>query len=189
MQMLEDELVKYAEEEIITPEEALAKATDKNSMRKRLAQSSLDLGVTVDTVENKTPVTAADCATETELLHRYQADLQNDPDRLDVINNLAWLLATSSNDGIRDGTEAIRLAERAYATNEGISDPRILDTLAAAYAADGSYEKAISIASMSMQLAVSLNEKELVDEITRQISCYKAQKPYLTPEYVNSRAA
>jgi twitching motility protein PilT len=189
MQMLEDELVKYAEKEIITPEEALAKATDKNSMRKRLAQSSLHLGVTADTVANKTSDTAAECATETELLHKYQADLQNDPDRLDVINNLAWLLATSSNDGIRDGTEAIRLAERAYATNEGISDPRILDTLAAAYAADGSYEKAISIASMSMQLAVSLNEKELVDEITRQISCYKAQKPYLTPEYVNSRAA
>ena len=189
MQMLEDVLVKYAEEGIIAPEEALAKATDKRAMRKRLAEASLHLNVTVDPGKNDTRATASECSTETALLHKYQADLKKEPDRLDVINNLAWLLATSPDDGIRDGLEAIKLAERAYSTGEGVNNPRILDTLAAAYAADGSYDKAISIAKMSMQLAMSLGEQELVEEIMKQVSCYEANKPYLISQHIGARAA
>src|SRR6266478_9952952 len=57
-------------------------------------------------------------------------------------NNLAWILATSENSSIRNGPNAVFFGEKAVAATHR-KKPRILDTLAAAYAEASQFEKAV----------------------------------------------
>ena len=57
--------------------------------------------------------------------------------------DLAWLLATASDDRIRKTDEAIGLAERA-ADLTGRRDGYVLDVLAAEYASSGHFERAVT---------------------------------------------
>ena len=70
----------------------------------------------------------------------YRAALALRPEEWEVANNLAWLLATSQDAGVRDLPEAIGLAERAAAGVPGSSD--FLETLARVYAESARYEEA-----------------------------------------------
>ena len=69
----------------------------------------------------------------------YREALRVDPNRMEVANNLAWLLATTPDASLRAPEEAIELAQRAARRN---AEPSVLDTLAAAYAAAGRYDEA-----------------------------------------------
>jgi hypothetical protein len=59
----------------------------------------------------------------------------------ELLNNLAWVLATSPVEALRDGREAEALARRALAAH-GADSPEILDTLAAAQAETGDFAAA-----------------------------------------------
>jgi TPR repeat protein len=63
-----------------------------------------------------------------------------DQNYVPAMNNLALLLATTSNAKVRDAKQAIVLATKAVA---GGKNPDYLDTLAAAYFADGQTDKAV----------------------------------------------
>jgi hypothetical protein len=65
-----------------------------------------------------------------------------------VRNDLAWFLATSSDPGIRQPEEAVRLAESLVHEVEN-PDPNWLDTLAAAYSAAGRFEEATQVAAQA----------------------------------------
>ncbi len=68
-----------------------------------------------------------------------QKALQLDPDNPIILNNLAWLYATSPPPYFRPA-EALKMALKAAS---GLSEPHILDTLAEAYYANGRYRKAL----------------------------------------------
>ncbi len=59
-----------------------------------------------------------------------------------VLNNLAWVLATSPDDEVRDGERAIKLATQAAEITE-FKQAHILSTLASAYAETGDFDNAI----------------------------------------------
>ena len=71
----------------------------------------------------------------------YEGALTADADHSRAANNLAWLLATAPDVGLRDGERAVNLAEELVADR---SDPGTLDTLAAAYAEAGRFAEAIT---------------------------------------------
>jgi len=71
-------------------------------------------------------------------------------------NDYAWLLATSPEAKDRDGREAVRLAERAVRQRR---DCNTLDTLAAAFAEDGQFEKAVEAQKESIQKLKNLDEE------------------------------
>lgn len=109
----------------------------------------------------------------------FREALRLAPDHLLATNNLAWLLATGP-DELRDGAEAVRLAERACAANNR-RPATLLDTLAAAYAEAGRYEEAIAAAQEALELARQHASPVSPDEaaaIERRLALYRSGRPY-----------
>lgn len=87
---------------------------------------------------------------------------------------LAWILATSPNSDIRDGSNAVVFAEKAVAaTNRKI--PAELDTLAAAYAETGQFEKAASTQQEAIALMQTEGEK---NEYRTRLKRFELHLPY-----------
>jgi tetratricopeptide (TPR) repeat protein len=71
----------------------------------------------------------------------YNEAISIEPSSALYFNARAWILATAPDDNVRHGPQAIA---DALAANELVpSNPKILDTLAAAYAENGEFEKAV----------------------------------------------
>jgi tetratricopeptide (TPR) repeat protein len=100
-----------------------------------------------------------------------------DPLHVTAMNNLAWLLATSSEPSLRDGRKAVELARKAVQLTSGLS-PQILDTLAAAYAEAGRFPEAIQTARRALELSIAQNNKPLADVIQNQLKLFEAHSPY-----------
>ncbi len=77
-----------------------------------------------------------------EAIVHYQEAIRLNPDDPSAYNNLAWIRATHPDPELRNGAEAVRLAERACALWKD-RDPNLLDTLAAAYAEAGRFPEAV----------------------------------------------
>ncbi len=71
------------------------------------------------------------------------------PNDAALLNDTAWMLATNPNASIRNGAEAVELAERALKLSVG-NEPAVLDTLAAAYAEAGRFPEAIATANKAL---------------------------------------
>ena len=102
--------------------------------------------------------------------------LQSRPDDVALLNETAWLLATNPNESIRNGTEAVKLAQRA-ASLSGTRRPAILGTLAAAYAETGQFTNAVKVAQKAIDLASADSNAALVDALREQIKLYQAGSP------------
>ena len=89
-------------------------------------------------------------------------------------NNAAWILATSRHDRIRNGTLALHLAQRAVAQDEG---PGTLDTLAAAYAENGDFARAINTQRMAIK-GISVETENLRAELVGRLARYEAGEPW-----------
>ncbi|MGI9456601.1 MAG: tetratricopeptide repeat protein [Aeoliella sp.] len=108
-----------------------------------------------------------------EAIADYELALGLEPEDSGILNNLAWTLATSPNDEVRDGKRAIELATKACELTEN-KEAHIISTLAAAYAESGDFEKAKEWS----QKAVDLDDEENSDQISEELASYEAGKPW-----------
>ncbi len=92
---------------------------------------------------------AGDVAGAIDLLRRGYGLM---PDELDIVNDLAWRLATAPDASLRNGAEAVPLAQYA-STRRGDEGANELDTLAASYAEAGRFEDAVAAAERALALA------------------------------------
>jgi Zn-dependent protease with chaperone function len=86
---------------------------------------------------------------EEKALAAYEKAFSLEPTNPEIMNNLAWLLLTSENLGLRDPLKALSLA-RAAATLQ--PKAHILDTLATAYWANGLVEEAVRTESQAASI-------------------------------------
>jgi tetratricopeptide (TPR) repeat protein len=104
-----------------------------------------------------------------------------------VLNNFAWVLATSPDDEVRDGKRAVELATKA-AELSSYQVPHILSTLAAAYAETGDFENAVKWSRKSVELAAKAVEsaddeaertKRKADhkQLEKELETYQADQP------------
>jgi tetratricopeptide (TPR) repeat protein len=106
----------------------------------------------------------------------YEAAVRLSPDLPMALNDLAWLRATHPTATLRDGEQAVRLAERACALNP--EDARCWDTLAAAYAEAGRFEDAIRSVAKARQLAQAAGQTNLVATIEQVSVLYQKHQPF-----------
>jgi tetratricopeptide (TPR) repeat protein len=112
-----------------------------------------------------------------EALDHYRAALRVTPDNPTLLNKLAWLLATDPDAGIRNGPEALRLAERACQLT-AFKLPLLVGTLAAAHAEAGNFEKAVEVAEQACELAKAAGQPDLLASNQNLLAVYRSGKPH-----------
>jgi tetratricopeptide (TPR) repeat protein len=110
---------------------------------------------------------------QADAMQDYEQALKLDPDNSGVLNNLAWLLATSPDAELRDGKRAIELAAKACDVTDH-KQAHILSTLAAAYAETGDFETAKKWSSK----AVEIGEDAMKEQLAKELESYKEGKPW-----------
>lgn len=110
---------------------------------------------------------------QSDALADYEQALKLKPDDEGLLNNLAWLLATSPDAKLRDGRRAIRLATQACEANQ-YKRAYTLSTLAAAHAETGDFPSAIRWSSK----AVEIGAKDQLDSLKKELAAYKSHEPW-----------
>lgn len=119
-----------------------------------------------------------------EAAETYARALENAPDFVPSLSGLAWLLATHPDSAIRNGREALRLAERASRLDGG--NPNVLNTLAAAYAEAGRFVAAVENAEKAIAVAERSGLGGLAAQIRERLQFYKQGKAFRDLTYDES---
>ena len=91
-------------------------------------------------------------------------------------NQAAWLLAVCPDDAVRAGARAVELATQCCELTEG-KDTMFLDTLAAAHATAGNFDKAVEL----MRQCVRDGPAEHRAQFRARLQLFQARKPYRLP--------
>jgi tetratricopeptide (TPR) repeat protein len=92
-----------------------------------------------------------------------------------IASYLAWIMATSENEKLRNGKEALELAERALKTDP--NSPSFLNVMAAALAENGRFQEAITVADRSIANARVRGESAAVAQFEARLGQLRAGKP------------
>jgi tetratricopeptide (TPR) repeat protein len=138
---------------------ALQGAADSPDIWRRLANSLLRTGRSNEAEE------------------AYRQAVKLNPSGVLELNDLAWFLATDPHPEIRNGPEAVSLAQRACELTAW-SEPRCLGTLDAAYAEVGRFEEAIAMAQQAQKMALERGQNGLAEMAGERLELYRAGKPY-----------
>ena len=112
-----------------------------------------------------------------EAIAQYQATLRLEPDWDPLLNNLAWLLATHPAADVRDGAQAVRLAQRACQLTAN-TNLWYLHTLAAACAETGDFPRAVAAAEQARRLAAASGQSNLIATAEQRLQLYRSHRPY-----------
>jgi tetratricopeptide (TPR) repeat protein len=112
-----------------------------------------------------------------EAVVQYREALRLNPNLAGALNNLAWILASNPDDELRNGAEAVRLAERACELTH-YGKPVFIGTLAAAYAEARRFGEAVETAKRALNLNATQNNQPLAEAIQTRLKLYEINVPY-----------
>ena len=93
-----------------------------------------------------------------------------------VANTVAWILATTRDDTLRDGRAALALAEPIARQNA--NDPTALSTFAAACAEVGRFAEAVTAAERALAAVRGGGDAAAAELLQRRLEAYRAGKPW-----------
>jgi len=105
---------------------------------------------------------------DAEALSHWRKAHLIDPGRSSAMLGIAWLLATAP--------EAVRMAESARDSEPNSAE--VLDTLAAAYAEEGQFSRALGTADRAKVLAQAEGKKQLADDVRARRLLYAKNMPF-----------
>jgi len=106
-------------------------------------------------------------------INDYEQAVKTQPDDSGILNNFAWVLATSPDNPLRNGKRAVELARKACELTE-YKQAHILSTLGAAYAEIGDFESALQWS----QKAVDASDESLKETLKKELESYQQRKPW-----------
>lgn len=109
-----------------------------------------------------------------DAIKHYQKVLESEPDQVRCLDGLAILLASDPDAAVRNGEEAVKIALRACGLT-GHADPARLDTLAAAYAEAGKFDKAVETVESAISLA---SDPQKIMDMKSRLSLYRSERPF-----------
>ena len=107
-----------------------------------------------------------------EAVDHFESAVGAKPNSVDYLTSLAWLLATAPDPDQRRPGQAVAYATKAN-TLSGGRDAAVLDALAAAYAADGRFDRAVAVARTAYQRALAANNVSLSSQIRDRMTRYE----------------
>jgi Flp pilus assembly protein TadD len=112
-----------------------------------------------------------------EAVGQYRDALRIDGNYVDALIDLAWALATAPDPANRQPEEALRLAQR----GAQLTVPQtsvVLDVLAAALAAAGLFDQAVTTAETALSLASAAKDDRSVRDIGQRLELYRRRTPF-----------
>lgn len=112
-----------------------------------------------------------------EAVEHYRSALSLRPSLPAALNNLAWIRAANAQPDLRNGAEAVSLAERACElTHHG--EPLFLGTLAAAYAEAGNFSQAVATAEKAAVLAMEAGQMAIAERNRDLSQIYRSGRAF-----------
>jgi tetratricopeptide (TPR) repeat protein len=108
-----------------------------------------------------------------DAIEDYNIAVKLSPRNSGLLNNLAWVLATSPVDDVRDGRRAIELAKMAAEATD-YQQANILSTLGAAYAEAGDLETAKQWVEKALEVTEDDDERTALE---KELANYESGKP------------
>jgi Tfp pilus assembly protein PilF len=108
-----------------------------------------------------------------EAIADYERALKLRPNDSGLLNNFAWVLATSPVDSLRNGKRALEMALKACELTQ-YKEAHILSTLGAAYAELGDFDTAKKWSAK----AIELGRADQKDQLRKELESYQQQKPF-----------
>ncbi len=174
MKTFSDELTRLAAKGIITAEDAYIKAVDKVDIETKFRLS----GISLDFKQK-----AKDAAQQSRLLkmraalQQAQNTLSAEPKNATLLCDVAWILATSPFDELRDGKEAVKLAERASSLLSN-KDALAWEVLGVAQAEYGSFRRALDATRRAADFYTKAGDTIRAAALTTRLSMFEQSKPY-----------
>jgi tetratricopeptide (TPR) repeat protein len=114
-----------------------------------------------------------------EAIEDYEKAVKIKPDDTGILNNFAWVLATSPEDSLRDAKRSIQLSEHAAKLTE-YKQAHILSTLAAGYAESGDFDKAAEWSQKAVDAGKNDSEtdQETNEQLKQELASYGQKKPW-----------
>ncbi len=111
----------------------------------------------------------------------YRQTLTRQPEHVEALLGLAGIRAMAGNSELRNGEQAVELAETACELTR-FQNPLAIDVLAAAYAECGRFEEAIFAARRALQTARAAGNDDLADTIGPRLELYEKHMPFRRSE-------
>ncbi|MGH7939605.1 MAG: tetratricopeptide repeat protein, partial [Limisphaerales bacterium] len=130
------------------------------------AQAQLGLGMCL-----------ASTGQDARALPHFRAAVMADTNSVMALNNLAWTLAAAADANLRDGREAVPLAEHACQLTH-YKNAQSIGTLAAAYAEAGRFGDAIAAARKAQDVAQASGQRDIAERNAQLLKLYERHQAY-----------
>jgi tetratricopeptide (TPR) repeat protein len=118
-----------------------------------------------------------DIGQKQQAIQQYELAVGLDPDFAPALNNLSWVLGTSSKPDLRNGQRAVELAEKACKLTQ-YQEALYIGTLAAAYAEAGKFELAVSTAQKAREVALAHGQQDVADSNAKLLKIYQTGRAF-----------
>jgi tetratricopeptide (TPR) repeat protein len=110
-----------------------------------------------------------------EAIADYEEAVKRQPEHSGLLNNLAWVLATSPIDHLRNAKRSIELGKKACELTK-YEKPHIISTLAAGHAEAGQWDEAVKWSQKALDTAEEDDENR--PQLIKELESYKSKKPW-----------